>query len=154
VPVVLSNRSLHLIDVENLAQQGNPSLGILSLALNLYDDAACPGTRDLTMIGCDRGLVIKVGLVRPGARLLPGRGPNGGESAMLAAVDPSDLASRFPQVIIGSGDHAFAPLARALRHYGTSVGVVGHGDSIARELHAAASWVRYLDSVDFRSTAA
>jgi hypothetical protein len=152
--LIFANRNLHLIDVENLARHGNPPIDVLSTAFRLYDRAVRPGPRDHTIIGCDRGLITKVWWVRPGALLRSGKGQHGGENAVLDAVEPEDVAARFPQVIIGSGDHAFTKLAEELRSRGTSIGVVGHRGSIARELGAAATWVRYMDPLNEGPTVA
>ena len=54
-------------------------------------------------------------------QLVVGDGPSGADRALIDAVDTNHVASRFDSVIIASGDHIFASLAKDLRVRGLQV---------------------------------
>ncbi|MDQ6613313.1 MAG: hypothetical protein M3083_00720 [Actinomycetota bacterium] len=136
----LPNRSVHLVDIENLIGHGRASIYELASAAAEYINVAPVVGGDLVVIGCDRGLRLNVGLAWPGVRVVAGTGRDGAETALLADFCVSPLLRRFRQVVIGSGDHAFAGLAWDLTMLGTVVGVVAPPGALAKELASAASW--------------
>jgi hypothetical protein len=141
-PCFLPNRSLHLVDIENLIGHGRASMCELASVAVEYINAAPVVSGDLVVIGCDRDLRLNAGLAWPGVRVVAGTGRDGAETALLADIGASFLSRRFGQVVFGSGDHAFAGLARDLTMLGTVVGVVAPPGALARELASAASWSR------------
>ena len=69
--------------------------------------------------------------------------PDGADRALLGAIDLYRVARDFDELVIVSGDHAFASLARRAKRFGLSVQVVTteHQDQrsmLSRELAAAA----------------
>jgi NYN domain len=135
-------RSLHLIDIENLVGHGRASEEELASAASRYIENVRVVKGDLIVIGCDRGLRLDIGLAWPGVRVVGGTGKDGAEKALLADISAAAMALRFSQVVVGSGDHAFAGLVRDLRALGTVVGVLSPAGALARELALAASWSR------------
>jgi hypothetical protein len=78
----------------------------------------------------------------PGARLLPGHGPDGADLALLRSVpDATGIAGRFAKVIVGSGDGIFVDFVRACRLQRVDVGVVARQGSLSDRLRRAASFV-------------
>ena len=69
--------------------------------------------------------------------------PDGADRALLAAIDLHHVARNFDELLIMSGDHAFAPLARRAKKFGLRVHVVTteHPEQrsmLSRELSATA----------------
>ena len=76
-------RALILVDIENLAGAGRVSVAAalnVAAAIDLFFPKSHSHHR---LVGCDRGNAIAVGEAFPGARLLPGVGPDGAEIALL-----------------------------------------------------------------------
>lgn len=142
----LRSRCLHMIDIENLAGPGHRCLEALAFATGAYRATAPVTAGDLVVVACDRAPEkrFQVGLLWPAAQRLSAHGPDGADRALLMALDPAWLASRFSTVTIGSGDGAFADLARTLRARGVEVGVVARRGSLARDLRIVACQVRYV----------
>jgi hypothetical protein len=133
-----SDRTLHLIDIENLV--GDPVADDESVrgAVAAYKQAASVRPDDLAVIASNGKLAMAAGLAWPGALLRIGRGPNGADLALLAAASPDWVTRRFTRVVIGSGDGIFVDLVRHLRLHGRRVTVVGRPGSIAGKLRQAA----------------
>jgi hypothetical protein len=66
------------------------------------------------VIGAGPTLAVAAGLAWPGCQLVVGRGIDGADRALLAAVEPAFAASHYDRVLVASGDHAFAPLVAQL----------------------------------------
>jgi hypothetical protein len=74
-------------------------------------------------------------LVRPGM--------DGADKALLAFASSHELLG-YQRVVIGSGDHAFAGLAKELSSKGIDVSVLACRASVARELRNASSQVHHF----------
>jgi len=142
-----SGRSLHLVDIENLA--GGPSrVGQwFSPAVREYLAVAEPGDADQMITAADVTLWRRTAFDVPIGRYLPGRGPDGADRALLAAAPADWVAQRFDRLVIGSGDQAFADLARAVRPRGTQVVVVARPRQLAGSLRRAADVVVALPNL-------
>lgn len=66
-------------------------------------------------------------------------GPDGADLALLSSIYAPQLASRFERLVIASGDHIFAPLARHAREVGMHVHLVTGEAGVSGELAAVAS---------------
>jgi hypothetical protein len=137
-------RTLHIVDVENLAGHSRPTARELRDLRESYFGTITFSGNDLLIVGCDVGLVLDVYATWPGARIASGTGHDGADSALLACSNPDDVARRFDRVIIGSGDHIFASLATALIAFGVVVGVVSRTDALAASLRRAGQFVRTM----------
>lgn len=155
VPVGMSNkrcqrhrapgRTLHLIDIENLAGGSVATTAEVVEAVARYRSALAVRAGDHVVIGSGRRLLIAAGLAWPGARLLLGRGVDGADLALLEAAHRVDeIAAAYHRVVIGSGDGIFAELASALRRAGLVVGVVSRPDALAVDLRDGACLVRRI----------
>ena len=130
------HRSLHLIDIENLAGADHASLEAVFDASASYRRSAEIGQMDQIIIGTNMSpnYRLTVGLQWPDAQVVSGHGPNGADQAILAAVDPAWVIQRgFARVVIGSGDGCFAALGTILKRAGVVVQVIGR----ARAMHSS-----------------
>jgi len=74
-------------------------------------------------------------------------GPDGADLALLDVLRHENVATRFTQVAIGSGDHLFAEEAARLAAQGVWVTVVSRQRSLSRQLALAVREVIFLDAV-------
>jgi len=135
-----TGRRLHLIDADNLAGSGYPTIAEVREVHDAYRTAVVAGPLDHTIIACSHMTGVSVGLEWPGAQLLWRSGPDGADLALLEAVGRiGDVSRRFAGVVLGSGDGIFAPLIRSIRRAGTPATVAWGRGAISRELQLAAS---------------
>ena len=141
------DRALVLLDIENLAGDPFVSADVARAVVDRTLRSAGVRAGDHVIIGCNPRLGIAAGAACPGARLVVGRGPDGADQALLATSDADDVARRYDRVVIRSGDHAFAPLARALRRRGVPVTVISRRGAISHHLVPGADRVVVTDAL-------
>ena len=131
-------RTLHLLDVENLAGGTASGGGAAATALAAYRATVRVGLDDHVLLGTGPTFACSAAAAWPGARLRVGHGIDGADLALLGDVDPAFAANRYDRVVIGSGDHIFCSLVSALRPLGVAVVVIAPADSISRDLRRLA----------------
>lgn len=118
-------RTAHFLDIENLC--GNPTaFGAVHVAAE-YRDLVRVQHGDQIVVGASSSQAAFAGRQAfPGAQLVYREGQDGADNALVdfARSELDVLAGRFDTIVIGSGDHAFAPLARELAAVGLTVVVV------------------------------
>ena len=137
-------RALHLVDVENLAGGPDRAEHWLPTALHEYRAVAGVGVDDQVIAAADVTLWRRTAFDVAPWRYLPGYGPDGADLALLREAPPEYVAERFDRLVIGSGDHAFAPLAEAVADRGTEVVAVARPRQLSRALAEVATEVRPL----------
>jgi hypothetical protein len=101
---------------------------------------------DQVIIACSHQTFRTVGFCWPGPQYLLRSGPDGADLALLAILDTGHIAARFPDVVIGSGDHIFAPAVTGLTAAGCRVTVTARRDRLSASLaRAAGPRLIYLD---------
>ena len=149
---------LHLLDLDNLHGGPAPALLRVDEGRALYDDLIFPDV-DLGYVAVNsapRSLPCtahaRVFRVRQQWRpftVRPASGPDGADLRLLddggSFLANVDLADRFHDVVIGSGDRIFSELAYRFRSAGLTVHlVVERARNLARPLHDASTgcvWV-------------
>ena len=132
-------RRLHLIDADNLAGSGYPTVAEVRAVHDAYRAALAPGPLDHTIIACSHMSGVSVGLEWPGTQLLWRSGPDGADLALLEALDRiGDVSRRFAGVVLASGDGIFSHSIRSLRRLDMPVIVVWGRGALSRELERAA----------------
>lgn len=130
------HRSLHIIDIENLAGTEHANIEAIAVTSTNYRSSTRIGPMDQIVVGTnmDPTYRLTVGLEWPGAQVVSGHGPNGSDHALLTAVDPTWVVDRgFERVVIGSGDRCFASLGTTLKRAGVVVQVIAR----AHETHCS-----------------
>lgn len=140
-------RRFFLIDLENPTHGAKASPADVAKFWRLLKEQA-PGVapRDHVVIGTSRGVAVRYrpAVEGPNVKWVVGaNAKNGADRALLAAIDVFDVARRYDELVIVSGDHAFAQLARKAKRLGLAVHVVTaehpNGRSmLSRELSKAA----------------
>lgn len=139
------DRTLHLVDIENLAGTGLPTLVQVSTVQDLYTACLGFGADDQVVMAASHLGLLNVALGWPHARYRVRSGPDGADRELLDVLQHEDVAARFTHVVIGSGDGLFCLPAANLASRGVRVTVASRPDSLSRSLRHVASDIVYLD---------
>lgn len=152
-PGAPARRTLHLVDIENLA--GGPARvdRWFGSALRQYQAVAEPRPVDHVVMAADRTVYARTAWdVDPGWTYRFGIGPDGADRALLDAADPGWVHGRFDRVVVGSGDHAFAPLVVDLLGRGVPVTVVSRPRNLSGRLRRSGAHVVTLPDLPDAAT--
>ena len=140
-------RSLHLVDLENLAMDPDPSPRDLEEALAAYHGVVPTNPSDLVVLSASTRLARRVAFQVAGfGRLVPaGSGPDAADLALLREAPARWVIERFDRLVIVSGDGIFVPLAATVRQAGRDVWVASWRSVLSRRLASAATRVWLLD---------
>jgi hypothetical protein len=139
-------RTLHLVDIENLAGAALPSRDQVTEVQGLYVACLTVGADDQVVMATSHLAFVNAALGWPSARYRVRSGPNGADLELLDVLQHEDVAARFTHVVIGSGDGLFSQAAANLAARDVWVTVVSRRDSLSRALAGATRDVRYLDA--------
>lgn len=132
-------RRIHLVDVENLVGHANLSREDVALCAAAYRGLGVLGPRDLVVVGCHPAERLAVGLGWGGPlRIVGRRGPDGADLALMDVLDHERVDRRFADLVIASGDGAFAEPVRRFARRGLRVTVVAPVRSVGRRLRSVA----------------
>ena len=136
-------RSLHLIDIENLAAGG--AYDAFDRLERHLDATWTPG--DFVTLASNPGLWRQLAweVPVPHRYVVPEPGPDSADRALLANAEGFDL-STFDRVVIGSGDHIFTALAQQAATSGAQVVVVANRGTVAQGLKLATHEIHLLPS--------
>ena len=138
-------RTLHLVDIENLAGAAIPSLGQVTEVQDQYAARLSFGAGDLVVMAASHLALLNAALGWPHARYRVRSGRDGADLALLDVLQNEDVAARFTHVVIGSGDGVFGQPAASLVSAGVHVTVVSRRDSLSAVLRRAARDIVYLE---------
>ena len=141
----LRQRTLHLVDVENLVGAAAPSLGQVHEVRAAYAERFACGAADQVVIASSHRTLLNAALGWPHARYRVRSGPDGADLELLDVLRHENIAARFAHVVIGSGDGVFAGAAASLAAAGVRVTVVSRRRSLSPRLELAAHEVIYID---------
>jgi len=115
-------RTLHLLDVENLVA-GRVSTQSVSTMWSQFVAAIDPRWDDLSTVAVARRHAATTFFALPTEvrRVIGSNGPDGADLALIESIDVDWASRNFGRVVIASGDHIFAPLARQLTTQGLQV---------------------------------
>jgi hypothetical protein len=149
-------RTLHVVDIENLAGTAIPTLDQVSEVQGRYMARLGYGADDQVVMAASHLGLLNAALGWPHARYRVRSGPDGADLELLDVLLHEDVAGRFTHVAIGSGDGVFGQAAASLVARGVWVTVVSRRDSLAAGLARVALDVIYLDvpQVEPRTAAA
>jgi hypothetical protein len=140
-------RTLHLVDIENLAGDSLPSLSQVREVQGLYRERLAFGSLDQVEIASSHLTLVNAALGWPRVHYRVRSGPDGADLALLDVLRNENVPGRFTHVAIGSGDGVFADEAARLGAAGVWVTVISRRRSLSRRLALAARDVVYLDTL-------
>jgi hypothetical protein len=138
-------RTLHVVDIENLAGAAIPTRVQVNEVQVWYLTRLGFGAADQAVLASSHLGLINTALGWPHARYRVRSGRDGADLELLDVLEHEDVAARFTHVVIGSGDGMFGRAAESLRDRGVWVTVVSRPGSLAVTLAQAAQNVVYLD---------
>src|SRR5215469_18473101 len=138
-------RTLHVVDIENLAGAAIPSLGQVAEVQGLYLARLAFGADDQVVMAANHLALLNAALGWPHARYRVRSGPHGADLELLDVLLHENVAARFTNVVIGSGDGVFGQAAANLVSRGVWVTVASRRESLSAGLARAARDVVYLD---------
>lgn len=138
-------RTLHLLDVENLPG-GQIKPGAVESMWTEFVQVMQPRWDDQSTVAVALRHAATAFLALPSGlrRVVGSNGPDGADEALLESADMDWAAAHFGRVVIGSGDHIFAPLAEGLRANGVSVVQVIGAGACSAALYQACREHKYL----------
>lgn len=142
-PPAAPRRTLMLIDIENLVGSGHVTAAEVACVRDQIRRYA-PGPTQAIVATSAGGTLVEAGLGWPGARLTWQRGADGADRALIDVATSEHIAERYTHVVIGSGDHAFAPIAATLRRRGVHVTVVTGAGRMSAALYLASDESRTI----------
>lgn len=133
-------RTLHVIDVENLLGTGRFCLQDIEWLRGEYLLNVPMGEADLVIVAASSWEgAAAAGFGWPGARLVWQAGTDGADHALIDVLLGESVERRFTDVVIGSGDRAFAEPAARLTSGGCAVTVLSRPHGLSAHLRLAAS---------------
>jgi hypothetical protein len=139
-------RTLHLVDIENLAGAAIPSRLQVMDVQHRYARRMAVGGDDQVIMASNHLALVNAALGWPHARYRVRSGPNGADLELLDVIEYENVATRFTHVVIGSGDGMFGDAAAGLSAGGVRVTVVSLQRSLSPSLARADRDVIYLDA--------
>src|SRR5271170_3983736 len=117
-------RTLHLIDIENLAGTGRPHRHQVRALYSMYCLRVGMDAMDQVVVASGELTIRNGGYCWPGARCLIRPGTDGADLELLAVIEQERVAERFSHVAIASGDGIFTMAVADLAATGCQVTVV------------------------------
>ena len=130
-------RSLHLIDIENLIGSPSPSVDEVGW-YHLAYEALHVGPEDQVVIAYSHHAARSVRWGWPPGRHLWRSGKNGADLALLEVIAQERVAECFNSVVLASGDSIFRNAVAWLGEQGVDVTVVSRPESLSSSLLMAA----------------
>lgn len=146
----ITNRELHLIDIENEIGKPNPTAAEISQFRVFYCDRNNVARDAHIVVAASSGpTLLEASVGWPGARttFLPGR--DGADLALIDVALGENVDKRYSKVLIASGDHIFAEAASTLIRLGVHVTVFARAVSLSRFLRETAADIRVFSAADF-----
>ena len=132
-----ATRALHLVDLENLAGDPRASAVTALATFGEYLKLAEWRPGDHVIVASNPHLVAKIAFDAPVPWSLHAAfGEDGADTMLLSHAPPEWVARRFGRLVVGSGDHIFAPRAAHARALGVEVLVVARADGCSHQLRA------------------
>lgn len=138
-PQPLRGRRLILIDIENISGGAIRTSAEAEWAQRMLNSTLRPRPQEQVIVGVSKAGAIHTGLEWSSARIVVGTGVDGADHALLDVLTNENIASRFDEVVLVSGDGIFTETVATLGGHGVKVTVVAHRTSLAKRLQMAAS---------------
>jgi hypothetical protein len=141
-------RTLHLVDVENLAGIGVPGRDQVGAVHSWYGQRVGFGAIDHVVVACNHLALPDTALGWPHARYRVRSGPDGADLELLDVLHHENVVERFTRFVIASGDGVFAAAAASLAAASRWVTVVSRRECLSTRLRLAACEVIYIDATE------
>jgi hypothetical protein len=146
----MKGRRLVAMDIENINGGAVNDKTRASAAWREVRDAIALSGGEQVVVGVGPSSLLASGMGLSGARMVMGRGLSGADRALVEVLQDENIARRFGEVVIASGDGIFSDVAAELGSQGVNVTVVARYGHLSARLRLAAARVVLLP--DFEST--
>ena len=145
VRAISKERSVHLIDIENLCCESNPTTEHVRQARDAYFQKTQPGENDLFFVTVSSKSNLEAAVFGWGqASFSCQEGHDGADILLAKMMLEDDLENRFDKVYLASGDGGLAPFAKSLMNKGLEVEVVAVPKTLSFEYRLLGAQVSYL----------
>ena len=145
VKALSKHRSIHLIDIENLCCESNPTTEHVRQARDAYFEKIRPGENDLFFVTVSSKSNLEAAVFGWGhASFSCQEGHDGADILLAKMMLEDDLENRFDKVYLASGDGGLAPFARSLISKGVEVEVVAVPRALSVQYRLMGADVSYL----------
>ena len=145
VRAISKERSVHLIDIENLCCESNPTTEHVGRARDAYFEKIQPGENDLFFVTVSSKSNLEAAVFGWGqASFSCLEGHDGADILLAKMMVEDDLENRFGKVYLASGDGGLAPFARSLIAKGVEVEVVAVPKALSVQYRLMGAEVSYL----------
>jgi hypothetical protein len=135
------SRRLIITDPENLLAGPVTSAAGVKWIQRILEEHVGLGPEDQVVLGtCHVGL-LELGIGWPAARRVVRSGPSGADMALIEVLREEHVADRFAEVVLVSGDGAFADVVAELAARGVPTTVVAQRKRLSAKLRLTASTV-------------
>lgn len=145
VRALSKGRSIHLIDIENLCMESNPTEEHVAQARAAYFQKVQPGANDLFHVTVSSKKNMAAAVFGWGNAAFGCKEGHDGADYLLAELmlDP-ELGERFEKVYLASGDGGLVPFASNLVRKGVSVEIVAVPSAMSAQYRFIGANVSYL----------
>ena len=98
------SRKIVLIDLENMLFGQHADGNRTDRSVEILELAEARRPHDMLIVGCNPNLAFLANTHFPGAQIVTGKGKDGADQALIAAIDASHAAERYSELCIVSGD--------------------------------------------------
>ena len=140
-------RSLHLVDIENLLSDPFcEDTGYIEATISDYKDVSEWRAGDQVLVAANPWLSKKLAFSLQDwtCRLFTAHGPDGADLRLLEEGAQEILLTRFDQLVVGSGDGIFAGALALSRKLGLKSVTISRSPNLSRKLAAASDEVRMM----------
>ena len=139
----VARRRIVLIDIENVVGGLAAVRDYVSWAKVVVGESVPVKPGDQVVIGVGPTGLLDLACAWKGVRYVMRPGQNGADLALLDVLD-ENIADRFTEVVLVSGDGIFTHAIASLASRGVKTTVVAHANGLSRRLELAAAEVRIL----------
>jgi len=141
----IASRRLILVDIENIIGGIAATKDCAMWGRTIVESLVGLAPHEHVIIGSDAEGFIHVKAAWESARVVVGRGPDAADLALLDVLHHEDVASRYSEILIVSGDHIFADTVRGFADAGIPITIASWRTCLSAQLVAAASSTIVLD---------
>lgn len=138
-------RAIHLIDIENLCMESNPTEEHVAIAKAAYIQKVKPGPNDHFYVTVSSRANMAAAMFGWGNAAFGCKEGHDGADILLAELMlEGKLGERFEKVYLASGDGGLAPFASSLMKQGIDLEVVSAPSALATQYRFIGANVSYL----------
>ena len=133
---ITSQRSLHLVDLENLVRDPRADAAPALDTFAAYLELAQWELGDHVIVATNPWLMARIAFDLPVTCSMHAvHGRDGADTMLLSLAPPQHVVKRYGRLVVGSGDAIFVHRAQAVRDGGLAVDVVARPDGCSARLH-------------------